>query len=285
MFKFKNLLNNENVKVTEKQGGMRILEYVNDLSVTPYSAMNSYFAHKMNVRKRQVLIEVNDTEYTLSAGAMQWTVGNIEVTSDVKGIGDLAKKALKGAVTKEAAVKPKYRGKGLLMLEPTYRHILLEDISEWDGGIVLDDGMFLACESSVQQNVVMRSNISSAVFGNEGLFNLKLSGNGIAALESYVPREELIEINLENDVLKVDGNFAVAWSGTLQFSVEKSTKSLIGSGISGEGLVNVYRGTGKILLAPVNGQAMEQRKISAPPSNTSAANVASGVMNILGNLS
>ena len=30
---------------------------------------------------------------------------------------------------------------------------------------------------------------------------------------------------------------------------------------------------------------MEQRKISAPPSNTSAANVASGVMNILGNLS
>ena len=70
-------------------------------------------------------------------------------------------------------------------------------------------------------------------------------------LESPVPREELIEINLENDMIKIDGNYAVAWSGTLQFTTERSSKSLIGSAASGEGLVNVYRGTGKILMAPV----------------------------------
>lgn len=287
MFKFKNLLNNENVKVIEKQGAFRVLEYQTDLSVNPYSAVTSYFAHKMNIRKRQVLIEINDTEYTLSSGAMQWTVGNVEVSSDVKGVGDFLGKAIKGAVTKEAAVKPKYKGKGLLMLEPTYRHILLEDLSNWEGGMVLDDGLFLACESSIKQDVVMRSNVSSALFGKEGLFNLKLSGNGIAALESFVPRDELIEVTLENDVLKVDGNFAIAWSGTLQFSVEKSTKTLIGSGISGEGLVNVYRGTGKVLLAPINGQAMTQRTVSPAPENDSpsAGNIASGVLNILGNLS
>lgn len=34
-------------------------------------------------------------------------------------------------------------------------------------------------------------------------------------------------------------------------TVERSGKSLIGSAASGEGLVNVYRGTGKVLLAPV----------------------------------
>ncbi len=265
MYKIKNLLNNENIEVVDKKEGMRVLEYVTDLSVSPSSAVTSYFAHKMNVRKRQVLIEINDNEYTVSAGAMQWTLGNVEVTSDVKGVGDLLGKAIKGAVTKEAAVKPKYKGKGILMLEPTYRHIILEDLAEWPSGIVLDDGMFLACESTVQQNVVMRSNLSSAVFGNEGLFNLKLEGNGIVALESFVPRDELIEVTLENDVLKVDGNFAVAWSGSLEFSVEKSTKSLIGSGLSGEGLVNVYRGSGKVLLAPVNGQAMTQRTGNNPP--------------------
>lgn len=286
MFKFKNLLNNDNVRVLEKKGSIRVLEYMNDLSVTPYSAVTSYFSHKMNIRKRQVLLEINDAEYTVSSGAMQWTVGNIEISSDVKGVGDFLGKAIKGAVTKEAAVKPKYKGKGLLMLEPTYRHILLEDISEWEGGIVLDDGLFLACESSVEQNVVMRSNLSSAVFGNEGLFNLKLSGNGIAAFESYVPREELIEVILDNDVLKVDGNFAVAWSGTLDFTVEKSTKTLIGSGISGEGLVNVYRGSGRVLLAPINGQAMSQRTISPAPQNESksAASTASNVLGILNNL-
>lgn len=287
MFKLKNLLTNQNIKVVEKKGNIRILEYVNDLSVTPYSSVNAYFSSKMNVRKRQVLIELNDDTYTLSAGAMQWTLGNIQISSDVKGVGDFLGKALKGAVTKETAVKPKYSGRGVLMLEPTYRHILLEDLADWEGGMILDDGLFLACESSVEQTVVARSNISSAVFGREGLFNLKLSGKGIAALESYVPRDELIEITLENDVLKVDGNFAIAWSGSLQFTVEKSTKTLIGSGISGEGLVNVYRGTGKVLLAPINDQAMAQTHGSpAPSTKGSGANAVAGVVgSFIGGLS
>lgn len=284
MFKVKNLLKNENITATEQKGGMTILEYKNDLSVNPYSSVNAYFSSKMNIRKRQLLIELDNNEYTVSAGAMQWSVGNISMKSDVKGVGDLLGKAIKGAVTKESAVKPKYSGKGRLMLEPTYRHILLEDLSDWENGIVLDDGLFLACESSVKQEIVARSNLSSAIFGREGLFNLKLSGNGVVALESLVPRSELIEITLENDVLKIDGNFAVAWSGSLEFTVEKSSKTLIGSGLSGEGLVNVYRGSGKVLLAPVNGQAMEARTISKAPDNDTSSKAA-GVVNILKNLS
>ena len=263
---------------------MRVLEYVNDLSVTPYSATTSYFASKMNVRKRQVLIELNNSEYTISAGAMQWTIGNVEMQSGVKGAGDLIGKAIKGVVTKESTVKPIYKGKGILVLEPTYRHILLEDLTEWEGGIVLDDGMFLACDSKVEQKVVSRSNLSSAVFGGEGLFNLKLQGEGIAALESFVPRDELIEIDLENDVLKVDGNFAVAWSGSLEFTVEKSSKTLMGSAISGEGLVNVYRGTGKVLLAPINGQAMNQTHGSKAPDNAGESVTNTTINGIMGML-
>ena len=64
-------------------------------------------------------------------------------------------------------------------------------------------------------------------------------------------KEELVTVTLQNDTLKVDGNMAIAWSGSLEFTVERSGKSLIGSAASGEGLVNVYRGTGKVLLAPV----------------------------------
>ncbi len=279
MFKFKNFLENENTKVIAKKEGMRVIEYQTDLSVSPMYATTAYFANKMNVKKRQVLIEINDNEYTVSSGAMQWTVGNVQMETGVKGAGDFLGKAIKGAVTKESTVKPIYKGKGILVLEPTYRHILLEDLSEWEGGMVLDDGMFLACESRVNQSVVARSNISSAVFGGEGLFNLKLEGAGIAALESCVPKSELIEITLTNDVLKVDGNFAVAWSGTLEFTVEKSSKTLIGSGISGEGLVNVYRGTGKVLLAPVNGQAMDQTHGSKTPENAGGSAVTNAAIN------
>ena len=98
----------------------------------------------------------------------------------------------------------------------------------------------------------MRSNLSSAVAGGEGLFNLSLIGSGVFCIEADCPREELVEITLQNDVLKVDGNMAVAWSGSLEFTVERSGKSLIGSAASGEGLVNVYRGTGKVMMAPIS---------------------------------
>ena len=54
---------------------------------------------------------------------------------------------------------------------------------------------------------------------------------------------------MNDDVLKIDGHFAICWSGSLNFTVERSGKTLVGSAASGEGLVNVYRGSGRILLA------------------------------------
>lgn len=52
------------------------------------------------------------------------------------------------------------------MLEPTYKHILLVDAGEWDG-LVLEDGLFLACQSTVKQKVVSRTTLSSAALGGE----------------------------------------------------------------------------------------------------------------------
>lgn len=249
MFQLNNFLNNQNMKTTDQMGPFRVFEHEKDLSVNPTNAVTSYFASEMNVRKRQVFVELGKTGCITQAGAMQWMLGNVQMESGVKGVGNLLGKMASSAVTKESAVKPIYRGNGVLMLEPTYRHIMLMDVSEW-GTVVLDDGLFLACEDTLQQKTVARSNLSSAVLGKEGLFNLTLSGNGIAALECPVPKEELIVFNLENDMVKIDGNMAIAWSGSLNFTVEKSGKSLLGSAVSGEGFVNVYRGTGKILMAP-----------------------------------
>lgn len=251
MYSVKNFFDNDDVKVINEKGPFKVVEYQRDLSVMPSSAALAYYCNEMNVRKRQVVCQVGPANITLQAGAMQWTVGGVNATTGVKGVGDLFGKALRGSVTGESAIKPEYTGNGLLVLEPTYKHILLIDVADWGGSIVLDDGLFLACESRLKHKAVMRSNFSSAVAGNEGLFNLGIQGNGILCLESECPREELVEVVLENDVLKVDGNMAIAWSGSLDFTVERSGKSLIGSAASGEGLVNVYRGTGKVLLAPV----------------------------------
>lgn len=251
MYQIKNFTNNDDVKVLDSLGAFTVIEYQRDLSVMPQNAMSAYYASQMNVRKRQVVCDMAKSNVTLQAGAMQWMAGNVNATTGVKGVGDLFSKAVRGSVTGESAIKPEYTGTGTLVLEPTYKHIILVDLNDWNGSIVLDDGLFLACESTLKHKAVMRSNVSSAVAGNEGLFNLGIQGKGIVCLESPCPREELVEITLEDDVLKVDGNFAIAWSGSLNFTVERSGKSLIGSAASGEGLVNVYRGTGKVLLAPV----------------------------------
>ena len=252
MYRISNFTDNNDVRTINELGPFKVIEYVRDLSVTPSTAQVSYFSNLMNVRKRQVICDLAVSSITVQAGAMQWTIGNVNATTGIKGVGDLFSKAVRGKVTGESAIKPEYTGDGLMMLEPTYRHILLLDLEAWNGSIVLDDGLFLACESKLQQRAVARSNVSSALAGNEGLFNLGIQGNGILCLESPCPQEELIEIELQNDVVKIDGNMAIAWSGSLTFTVERSGKSLIGSAASGEGLVNVFRGTGKVLLAPVD---------------------------------
>ena len=250
MYEISNFQNNDDVKTLASMGPFTVVEYQRDLSVLPMDAQLAYYCNAMNVRKRQVICDLSKANITLQAGAMQWMVGNVNATTGIKGVGDLFSKAVRGKVTGESAIKPEYTGDGLLVLEPTYRHLILMDAADWGGSVVLDDGLFLACDSRLQHKAVMRSNLSSAVAGGEGLFNLSLNGSGAFCIESECPREELVEITLQNDVLKIDGNYAIAWSASLEFTVERSGKSLIGSAASGEGLVNVYRGTGKVLMMP-----------------------------------
>ena len=82
---------------------------------------------------------------------------------------------------------------------------------------------------------------------------------------------------MQNDELKIDGSLAVCWSSGLDFTVERSTGTLMGSAVSGEGLVNVYRGTGRVLMCPV---APTSSLYAA--TNTVAARAADPSSNTLG---
>ena len=250
MYTIKNLTSPTGHIATETMGVFTVIEHAMDYSVSPAAAQTEYFMSQMNVKRRQVAANLDGSVgLVLQAGAMQWTVGDVHATTGIKGVSDFLGKMVKGAVSKESAVKPEYVGCGLLVTEPTYRYLLLENAADWSGGLVVEDGMFLACESSVRHEIQARASFSSVMAGNEGLFILKLTGSGACVLESAVPRSEIVEVVLNDDVLKIDGHFAICWSGSLNFTVERSGKTLVGSAASGEGLVNVYRGSGRILLA------------------------------------
>src|SRR5690625_5445185 len=91
---------------------------------------------------------------------MQWMEGDVHATTGIKGVGDFIGKSFRGSVTKESAIKPEYTGTGKLVLEPTYKYIILIDVSNWNDSIVIEDGLFLASESQLKHKIAKRANFS-----------------------------------------------------------------------------------------------------------------------------
>ena len=84
-----NLTDNDDAAIVAQQGIFQVMEWKRDFSVTYGSAMDAYYASEMNVRRRQLVCNLNGkTGAVVQAGAMQWTVGHVEVTTGVKGVGD-----------------------------------------------------------------------------------------------------------------------------------------------------------------------------------------------------
>lgn len=179
MYKISNFSDNDDVKIIDKSGPFEVIEYQRDLSVMPEDAQLAFFCSQMNVRKRQLKCELSRGNVTIQSGAMQWMAGDVSATTGIKGAGDFLSKTIRGKVTGESVIKPEYTGDGTLVLEPTYKHIILLDLDEWGNSIVLDDGLFLACESTLKQKAVRRKTFSSAFAGGEGFFNLGLKGSGV----------------------------------------------------------------------------------------------------------
>lgn len=250
--KISNFINeNDNIKVVDKKGPFTVIEYEKDLSLTPREAMIMYFSSKMNVRPRQLVTDLSKTSgVILQSGSLQWMTGSNKLSSGIKGVGDLGKKFVKSKVTGESTVKPEYAGDGYVITDKTYKHLIILDLKDFDNNLMIDDGLFLAAEKSVELTVQARTNLSSLAAG-EGIFNTVLRGSGFVCLESRVPFKEIITLELNDDTVSIDGSMAIAWTSTLELTVERSAKTFVGSAISREGFVNVYRGTGRILIAPL----------------------------------
>lgn len=217
-------------------------------SSNAYTAQRLYYMEKQNIKVRQVAIYLTDDSVQVEPGAMSYFQGNIEMVSGVTA-GNAIGRFFTGMVTGEAMAQPIYRGTGVVVLEPSFKHFIVLEMQP-NEQIIVDKGMFYAAQGCANVKAVAQRSFSSAVGGGEGLFQIQITGPGIVVLESIVPMEEINIIDLNNETLKVDGNFSILRDAGLQFTVERSAKTLVGSAMSGEGLVNVYRGTGQIWLAP-----------------------------------
>lgn len=190
---------------------------------------------------KTVKIDLNNESVRVESGAMYYMMGKIAMEAKAPS----AKGILKSFVSGEKAVRPVYSGTGTLYLEPSYGEFTVLELNneEW----ILDKGSYYASEMSVDIDI-FKNKAMAGIMSGEGFFQTKVSGTGKVIMSSTGPLER---IELKNDKLVVDGNFAIARTGNLEFKVEKASKGLFGTMISGEGLVNTFEGTGTVLISPV----------------------------------
>lgn len=245
--KFTNKLNM--LSEMECESKFQILEYENlDGAADVQTALGLNIIKQSGIKLKQVRIILDDSSVKLEPGALSYMKGNIQIKSKTGGLLGLGKKIISSKLTGESTFRPTYSGTGEIFLEPSFGHFALIELE--DDEIIIGDNMFYACEDGIEINAAMQKNISSAFLGNEGLYQTRIEGNGIVVLRVPVPESEIFKCVLIDDTLKVDGNFAILRTGNIEFSVEKSSKSIIGTAVSGEGMVNVYKGTGEVWLVP-----------------------------------
>lgn len=199
-------------------------------------------------RLKQIRIVLNNGKVITETGTLHFHKGQIEVEIPREEPSGMMKKISNSVLTNEFAFKPIYSGTGEIYLEPGFHHYVIHKLHNDE--IVVDQGMFFCCESTIKVNVTMQKSFSATVIGGEGWFQTKLSGTGICVLKSPVPEDEILKLKLNNEQLQVDGSSALLWSSSLSYSLERSAKSLLGSLTGRKGYLQTFSGTGTVWLAP-----------------------------------
>ncbi len=191
---------------------------------------------------KMIKATINNETIRAESGALHYMQGQVELESSKPTAGGF----LKSMVTKESIFRPTYKGTGTVFFGPPIfgEYMLLNmNNEEW----VLDRGAYVCSDESVEIGV-FRNKAVTGLVGGEGLWQTLVKGSGQVVMQAQGP---LQTIDLQNDRLVVDGRFAVARQAHLSYAVQRASKSLLGSMTSGEGLVNVIEGTGRVYLAPV----------------------------------
>lgn len=214
-------------------------------SASTVAAQQIFYANQAGIRLKQVRIRLQKGGVTIEPGCLHYMKGRLELISSSGGVMKaVSRKMLSG----ETLFQSRIEGTGEVYLEPTFGHFFLLPMDSQ--ALIVDKGLFYAGTDGITVTARMQRNISSALFGGEGLFQTEVDGHGIAVLACPVPLDEVRCFELRDEKLSVDGDFALMRTKGIEFRAEKSSKSLIGTLTSGEGLLQTFTGTGRVWIAP-----------------------------------
>jgi uncharacterized protein (AIM24 family) len=175
------------------------------------------------------------------AGALSYMRGDIKMVAPIPSPLTMVRASL----SSEAAVRPTFTGTGEVYLEASLGGYYAFEIHEkpW----ILERGAYWASEASVELSLHREKALTSFWLGN-GLvdFQTKVAGVGQVVLNAAGPVEE---IDLGDEELAVEGDLVIARSSRVTFSVRRPSRGFVSSWLSGEKLLRVYKGPGRILMS------------------------------------
>ena len=193
---------------------------------------------------RYVDAHLSNESIRAEAGALSYFTGDIEVYS---ALAPSVGQVFRSLLSEEAIYRPEYTGTGVITLESSLGGFHIIDLK--DETWILEAGTYWASEGSVDLSF-HRERMATAFWVGEGLVYLqtRVSGTGKVVVTTRGPVEEVF---LEaGQTLKAEGRYVVCRSETVSYKVQRATRNFMGRFTSGEGLVRVFSGPGKLLLNP-----------------------------------
>jgi uncharacterized protein (AIM24 family) len=192
---------------------------------------------------RMLEVNLNGRVWT-KMGSMVAYCGNIKFTREgimEHGIGKFLKKAVSG----EGAKLTKAEGTGRLYLADAGKKIQILNLQ--GETIFVNGNDLLAFEDRINWDISIMRKMSAMIAG--GLFNVKLSGEGMIVITSHY--EPLVLMVTRERPVITDPNATIAWSGSLapEFRTDISMKTFFGRG-SGESIQMMFQGEGFVVIQP-----------------------------------
>ncbi len=195
---------------------------------------------------RMVKVTLDGDSIRSESGALHYMQGAIEMETKAPSVGGF----LKSIVSGEDIFRPTYTGTGDVFFgPPTFGEYNILDL---DGELILDQGAYICSDFNIEVGVFRNKGLSMLA-GGEGIFQTSVKGTGRVVVHSQGP---LQVVDLVNDVMTVDGSFAVARDASLKFETKLLGKGMLSKVAGGEGFVNIITGTGRVHLAPVPNKLM-----------------------------
>lgn len=175
------------------------------------------------------------------AGALSYMRGNIRMRATVPGLGQI----MKCALSNESAVRPRYEGTGVVALQSSMGGYHILDVGDEDW--ILENGAYWASDAGVTLGLHREPALTS-MWAGEGFidYQTKLGGQGVAVLNADGPVHEL---QLNDESISVEGKLVIARTSGLRYRVRRPISNTIGYWLSGESVVRVYSGTGRVLMS------------------------------------